>query len=59
VGSELEQAVGPSIANAIQRMREGKLHIVPGYDGLYGKIEMYSPQEREMLIKKPEQLDLF
>jgi PHP family Zn ribbon phosphoesterase len=28
-------------------MREGKVHIAPGYDGEYGKIRIFEEVERE------------
>jgi len=53
LGSELqillestEKEIGekslPEIANGVIRMREGKVSIEPGYDGVYGKIKIFS-----------------
>jgi PHP family Zn ribbon phosphoesterase len=39
--SELKAVVLPEIAEAILRVREGKLTVSPGYDGLYGKVEIF------------------
>ena len=36
--SELAQVVDPKIADAIVRIREGKIRITPGYDGVYGNL---------------------
>ncbi len=34
------------IGEAIKRVREGKLHIEPGYDGEFGKVEIFTEEER-------------
>jgi len=44
----------PQIAQAILNMREGKIKLIPGFDGEYGKIEIFSPSE----IKKMSQQSL-
>lgn len=49
----------PEIARSIIRVREGNVHVEGGYDGLFGKIHIYSDQERDILFKKPEQMGLF
>jgi PHP family Zn ribbon phosphoesterase len=40
-------AVNPMVAEAIKRVREGKLTIRPGYDGEYGKISIFGEEERK------------
>lgn len=37
---------GPKIAEAIRRVREGKLVIRPGFDGEYGKIKIFESNEK-------------
>lgn len=37
------------IAEAIKRMREGRVHISPGFDGEYGKIKIFEDTERDPL----------
>lgn len=49
----------PQIAESVMRVREGKVFIEPGYDGVFGKIQIYSPEEREKMSLKPKQSTLF
>ena len=44
---ELLKAAKPEVAEAIVRVREGKVKISPGYDGEYGKIEIFTKEEKE------------
>ncbi len=37
------------LAEAIERMRAGRVHINAGYDGEYGRIRVFSPQEIDAL----------
>lgn len=32
------------LAEAIKRMREGKVYVEPGYDGEYGKVKVFGEQ---------------
>ncbi len=54
---ELTSFVPARILEAIIRMRQGKVSIVPGHDGVYGKITLF-PERREGEESK-EQLKLF
>lgn len=45
------------VAEAIMRVREGRVRIAPGYDGEYGKIEIFGEEEKPK--KTEEQLSLF
>jgi len=54
---ELAAFVPPRILEGIIRMRQGKVSIVPGHDGVYGKIDLF-PEKREGEAPK-EQLKLF
>ena len=45
----------PEIAEAISRTKQGKLHIDPGYDGEFGKVKIFTPEER-INISKQESL---
>lgn len=44
---DIEQASSPLIREAISRMREGDVHIAPGFDGEYGKIKIFEAVERK------------
>jgi len=50
--SELKKSAPAQIAEGIIRAREGKLFIEPGYDGVFGKIRIFSEQEKKGLIKQ-------
>jgi uncharacterized protein (TIGR00375 family) len=49
----------PQIAQAIIRVREGKVSLEGGYDGVFGKIHIYSEEEKLKLSKKLKQKSLF
>lgn len=42
---DLQKATLPEIAEGISRVREGKVDIQPGYDGEYGKIQIFGEHE--------------
>ena len=49
---ELEKVTLPEIAEGIVRVREGKVFIEPGYDGVYGKIRIFSKGEQKTVSKQ-------
>ena len=49
---ELAKTGDPLIAEGIRRMREGEIHIAPGYDGVYGKIQVFSDEDRAILSRQ-------
>ena len=54
---ELKAYIPERILEGILRMRQGKVSILPGHDGVYGKINLF-PEEKEGEESK-EQLKLF
>jgi len=50
--SELEVKIKPEIVEGIMRVREGRLRIEPGYDGLYGKVKIFEEGERKEISKQ-------
>lgn len=45
----IEKASSSYVARAIQKVREGKVHIAPGYDGEFGTIEVFTDKEKTAL----------
>jgi len=52
--SDIQKATSPIITEGIKRVREGELIVDPGFDGEYGKIKIFSDNE-----KKDNQQKLF
>ena len=48
-------AAGETVADAIQRVRDGRVHVEGGYDGVFGTVKIFSAADR----KKHEQAALF
>ncbi len=51
---QIASVAGPEIAEGVRRVREGDLIVEPGFDGQYGKIKIFKPEE-----KKSRQKPLF
>jgi len=54
---QIEKISNDLIAEAIDRVRNGKVIAVPGFDGQYGVVKIFSEEELEKL--KPKQKELF
>jgi uncharacterized protein (TIGR00375 family) len=52
---EREKSTPPKILEGIKRVREENINIIPGFDGVYGKIQIFEEKEKE----ETKQLGLF
>lgn len=52
----VQAAAGSLVAEGIRRMREGKITVKPGYDGVYGTVSVFSEKERENGVAKQDRL---
>jgi len=50
--TELEAVTLPEITEGVIRVREGKLDIEPGYDGIYGKIRIFQKGEQKTVSRQ-------
>ena len=54
---DLFKGLPKRVAEGVLIVREGKVHIQPGFDGEYGKVSIFSEEERQGKVE--QQLDLF
>lgn len=54
---QIENVADPLVAEGIRRVRDGELNIEPGYDGVFGIIEVFTDKERTQF--QPKQKSLF
>lgn len=57
--SQIAAISSRDIAMSIMRVRNGRIQVEGGYDGVFGKIHLYTQEERERLFSKPKQKELF
>ena len=43
---DIRRAAGERVAEGIQRLRKGQVECVPGFDGEYGVIRLFSAEEK-------------
>jgi len=53
---DMHDVVEPRVAEAIVRVREGRVRVVPGYDGVYGQLLIFDEEESktEIQARKPK-----
>ncbi|MFH1155716.1 MAG: UvrD-helicase domain-containing protein [Pseudomonadota bacterium] len=51
---DMDQVGIPLLSEAIKRMRSGLVDIAPGFDGEYGKVRIFSPEDRQRLMGEQE-----
>jgi uncharacterized protein (TIGR00375 family) len=57
--NELSSVAGEQVAEAIIRVREGKAKVIPGYDGVYGRLIISGrPEQEKTLPRRVQQLNL-
>ncbi|MFH1425933.1 MAG: endonuclease Q family protein [Candidatus Kerfeldbacteria bacterium] len=55
--SQIQKHADPLVAEGIKRVRDGNVHISPGYDGEFGVIDVFTEAERKQ--RMPQQNKLF
>jgi len=56
---EMSKVVDSRIAEAIVRVREEKARVIPGYDGVYGQLEIFNEKQEAAQPTKPSQKSMF
>lgn len=47
--SELKKITLPEIAEGVKKVRQGQIHIDPGFDGAFGKVKVFTDEERKRI----------
>jgi len=53
---EIKSMANKVIAEAVERVRQGRIHIEPGYDGDYGTVRIFNEKEINELLPQQEKL---
>ena len=53
---DLKSVVLPEIAEGIIRVRQGKVQLEPGYDGVFGKVMIFPPEKKRKNLPKQKTL---
>ncbi len=48
--TEIAAAGGILLSEAVDRMRSGRITLMPGYDGEFGRVRIFEPEERRRLM---------
>lgn len=54
----IEGAGIPLLGEAIRKMRQGKIQILPGYDGEFGQIKIFETEERNKILGQKPLFDM-
>ncbi len=54
----IESAGIPLLGEAIRKMRQGKIQILPGYDGEFGQIRIFETEERNKILGQKPLFDM-
>jgi len=46
-GKEIEKMAGWRVSEAIAKMRGGDINIEPGFDGQFGRVQIFGRQEKQ------------
>jgi len=55
---EMSKIIDPRISEAIVRVREGKMRVIPGYDGVYGRLILFEEGREEKPLEKVNQRNI-
>jgi len=50
---DISRLASPLVAEAVSRMRTGKVSVTPGYDGAYGRVRIFADAERQAALFLP------